>query len=119
MPVSVRSGFVTTMLMLAIALGGAALWAAAAIGVAQYTEDLRFDDLDVRAGYGAYRTEWTLWPPSFDCELRGNEVDPIVVQHRGVATVALTTVAAMTIVYAAAATAGVIVWRRRRRVGRR
>lgn len=113
-----RSAFGTTTLVPAIAVGGAALLAAAAFGVAQYAEDLCFDDLDGHDGYGAHRSEWTTRPPSFDCELRGNGVDPVVVQHRGVAVAALAAAVVVPIAYATAGTAGVMSWRRRRRTGR-
>lgn len=114
-PVSSKSAFAGAALVLAIAVGSAGLLAAAAFGVAQYTEDLCFDDLDGRNGYGAYRSEWAAWPPSFDCELRGIGVDPVVVQHRGIAVAALLGAAVVPIAFAAGATAGIVSWRRRRR----
>ncbi len=102
-------------LVVAFAMAGVVLWGIAVIGVAQYAEDICFDDLYGRAEYGAATTAAELWPPSFECRLRGKDVDPIVVQHRSVALARLGAVVLFPVVYAVAATVGVVLWLRRRR----
>src|SRR5688572_3684147 len=83
--IAARTSVVVAALVIALAVGGAVLWGAAVIGVGQYAEDICFDDLDGRADYGGYRTAAELWPPSFECRLLGNDAEPVVVQHRGIA----------------------------------
>lgn len=103
------------VLILAIAVVGAVLWGTAVVGVAQFAEDLCFDDLDGRAGYGAFRTDSDLWPPSYECRLLGNDVEPVVVRHPDVALARLSAVVVLPVTYAVAATLGTAFWRRRRR----
>ncbi len=110
-----RTTLVAAALVIALAIGGVALWGAARIGVAQYAEDICFDDLDGRAEYGGYRTAADLWPPSFECKLLGNDVEPIVVQHRGIALARLGAITVFPIAYAVAASLGIVFWHRRRR----
>ena len=73
------------------------------IGAAQYAEDICVDDLSDRAGYGASRATADVWPPSYECTLLGNDVEPVVVQHRDVALVRFGAIAVFPIAYAAAA----------------
>lgn len=113
-----RTTLVVAALVIALAIGGVALWGAAVIGVAQYAEDICFDDLYGRAEYGGYRTAADLWPPSFECKLLGNDgndAEPIVVQHRGIALARLGAIRVFPIAYAVAASLGIVFWHRRRR----
>jgi hypothetical protein len=107
---------VVAALVIAIAMAGVVPWGAAVIGVAQYAEDICFDDLDGRAEYGAYRTAEDAWPPSYECRLLGNDVEPVVVQHRGVALARLGAIVVFPVAYAVAATLGIVFWHRRRRL---
>jgi len=106
---------VVAALVIALAMAGVVLWGAAVIGVAQYAEDICFDDLDGRAEYGAFRTAADVWPPSHECRLLGNDVEPVVVQHRGVALARLGAIVVFPVAYAVAATRGIVFWHRRRR----
>ena len=72
---------------MALLLIGAVAWLAGLIAVGQYWEDLCFDDLDARTGYGWYRSEVSIWPPSFVCRLDGSGVEAVVVKHPVVALV--------------------------------
>lgn len=85
MCVDSRSTLRVVILITVLAPAGGFIWALGVIGVAQYTEDICFDDLDGRRGYGGYNTASELWPPSYECRLLSNDLDPVVVQHRGVA----------------------------------
>ena len=85
------------------------------IGVAQYAEDICFDDLDGRADYGGFRTSADIWPPSFECRLLGNDVEPVVVQHHGIALACLGATMVFPVAYAVAATLGIVLWHCRRR----
>jgi hypothetical protein len=113
--IAARTSLVVAALVIALALGGAVLWGAAVIGVAQYAEDICFDDLDGRADYGGYRTAADVWPPSFECRLLGNDVEPVVVQHRGIALAWLGATMVFPVVYAVAATFCIVFWHCRRR----
>ena len=99
--------------MIALAMAGVVLWGAAVIGVGQYAEDICLDDLDGRPAYGAYRTAEDAWPPSYECTLLGNDVEPVVVQHRGVALARRGAIVVFPIAYAVAAMIGILFWRRR------
>lgn len=60
----------------------AVLWIGGSIALAQYTEDLCFDDADLR-GYGGYTQTVQTWPPSLQCVLRGGSDQPsVTVDHR-------------------------------------
>lgn len=96
-------------------LVGLALWGAAVVGVAQHAEELCFDDLDGRAGYGAYRAESELWPPSHRCRLLSNDFEPVTVQHRGVALARFGALAVFPVAYSGFV--GMVVLGRRRDVG--
>jgi hypothetical protein len=74
-------------LAMALLLIGGIAWVAGLIAVGQYWEDLCFDDLNARAGYGSYRSEASIWPPSFECRLDGSGVEAVVVRHPVVALV--------------------------------
>ena len=102
-------------LVIALAMAGVVLWGAAVIGVAQYAEDICFDDLDGRAEYGAFRTAADVSPPSYECRLLGNDVEPVVLEHRGVALVRLGAIVVFPVAYAVAATLGIVFWHHRRR----
>jgi hypothetical protein len=102
-------------LVIALAMAGVVLWGAAVIGVGQYAEDICLDDLDGRAEYGGFRTAADVWPPSHECMLLGNNVDPMVLQHRGVALARLGAVVVFPVGYPVAATLGILFWHRRRR----
>jgi hypothetical protein len=91
------------------------LWGAAVIGVAQYAEDICFDDLDGRTGYGAFGTAADVWPPSYECRLLGNDVEPVVVQHRGVALARLGAIVVFPIAYFGLAAATAARWCRLRK----
>ena len=110
-----RTSLVVAALVTALAIGGAVLWGAAVIGVAQYADDICFDDLDGRAEYGAFRIAADVWPPSFECRLLGNDVEPVVVQHRGIALARLGATMVFPVAYAVAATLGIVFWHSRRR----
>lgn len=110
-----RTSLVVAALVIALSIGGAVLWGAAVIGVAQYAEDICLDDLYGRADYGGYRTAADAWPPSYECRLLGNDVKPVVVQHRGIALAWLGATMVFPVVYAVAATSGIVLWHRRRR----
>jgi hypothetical protein len=69
------------MLAIALVVIGGVIWVAGLVAVAQYWEDLCFDDLDTRPGYGSYGSVTTLWPPSFECRLAGSSVEAIVIKH--------------------------------------
>ena len=102
-------------LVIALAMAGVVLWGAALIGVAQYAEDICFDDLDGRAEYGGFRTAVDAWPPSHECRLLGNDMEPVVAQHRGVALARLGAIVVFPVAYAVATTLGIAFWHRRRR----
>ncbi|HUG63742.1 MAG TPA: hypothetical protein VMK83_00850 [Gaiellaceae bacterium] len=102
-------------LVVALAMAGVVLWGAAVIGVAQYAEDTCFDDLGGRTEYGAFRTAADVWPPSYECRLLGNDVEPVVVQHRGVALARFGAIVVFPVAYAVAATLGIVFWHRRGR----
>jgi hypothetical protein len=106
---------VVAALVIALAMAGVVLWGAAVIGVAQYAEDICFDDLDGRAEYGAFRTAADVWPPSYECSLLGNDMEPVVVQHRGVALARLGAIVVFPVAYAVAAALGIVLWHRRQR----
>ena len=108
-----RASLVAAALVIALAMAGVVLRGTAVIGVAQYAEDICFDDLDGRAAYGAYRTAEDAWPPSYECRLLGNDVEPVVVQHRGIALARLGAIVVFPIAYAVAAMLGIVFWRRR------
>ena len=80
------------------------------IGAARYAEDICFDDLDGRAEYGAYRTAADVWPPSYECRLLGNDVEPVLVQHRSVALARLGAIVVFPVAYSVAATLGIVFW---------
>ena len=101
-------------LVVALAMAGVVLWGTAVIGVAQYAEDICFDDFDGLPEYGAYMTTYDAWPPSYECRLLGNDVEPIVVQHRGVALARLGSIVVFPVTYAVVALLGIVFWRRRR-----
>ncbi|HWB71230.1 MAG TPA: hypothetical protein VG452_03365 [Egibacteraceae bacterium] len=106
----------TTAFLVLMALAGVVLWGTALFAVAQYAEDLCFDDLEERVGYGAYTTETDLWPPSYECRLLGNDVEPVVVQHRGLAVARLGAVIGPPVAYALFGWLAITHWVRRRRV---
>ena len=87
---------------IALATVGVVLWGTAVIGVARYAEDICLDDFDGRPEYGAYRTGADLWPPWYECNLLGNDVEPVVVQHRGVALARLGAIVVFPVAYAIA-----------------
>ena len=111
-----KTPLVVAGLVIALATAGVVLWGAAVIGVAQYAEDICFDDLDGRAEYGAFRTAADVWPPSHECRLLGNDVEPVVVQHRAVAIARLGAIVVFPGAYAVAATLGIVLWYRPRRL---
>jgi hypothetical protein len=100
-------------LVIALAVAGVVLWGAAVIGVGQYAEDICLDDLDGRAEYGASRSATNLWPPSYECRLLGNNVEPVVVQHRGVALARLGAIVVFPVAYVVATMLGIVFGRRR------
>jgi hypothetical protein len=75
----------------AFAIGSLAIgifvWVAGLIAIGRYWEDLCFDDLEARPGYGSYRSEESTWPPTLECRLDGSDVEAIVVQHPVVALI--------------------------------
>lgn len=99
--------------VIAVMAAGLGIWGAGVFGVAQYAEDLCFDDLESRSGYGAYTASGELWPPSYECELRGNDVPPVIVQHRGVALAQLGATVVWPIAFVVAVMLGIVLWRRR------
>ena len=107
---------VVAALVIALAAAGVGLWGAAVVGAAQYAEDICLDDLVHRSEYGASRTDADVWPPSYECTLIGNGVEPLVVRHRGVALARLGATGVFPVAYAVAATAGLVFWVRRRRL---
>jgi len=113
--IAVRASLVIAALVIALAIVGAVLWGAAVIGVAQYAEDICFDDLDGRVDYGGFRSSADIWPPSYECRLLGNQVEPVVVQHRGIALARLGAIIVFPVAYAVAATLGLVFWHCRRR----
>ena len=106
---------VVSALFIALAMAGVVLWGAAVIGVAQHAEDICFDDLDGRAEYGAFSSAEDVWPPSYECTLLGNDVEPVVLQHRDVALARVGAIVVFPVAYAVAATLGIVFWHRRRR----
>ena len=101
---------------MALLLIGGVAWLAGLIAVGQYWEDLCFDDLDARTGYGWYRSEVSIWPPSFACRLDGSGVEAVVVKHPVVALVRFGTAVVFPVLFGLAAAlvlAGSV--RRRRR----
>lgn len=82
------------------------------MAVAQYAEDLCFDDLDDRPGYRRYTSAAELWPPSHECRLSGATVEPVAVQHRGVAIARFGAVVVPVAYLAVAAVASAVIMRR-------
>jgi hypothetical protein len=68
-------------ILVGAALIGLVVWVVGLKGLSNVAESTCLADLDGRPSYGAYQTSATLWPPSFECHLFGNSVEPIVEQH--------------------------------------
>ena len=84
------------------ALFGLVVWVLGLKGLSNVAESTCLADLDGHPSYGAYQTSATLWPPSFECHLFGNSVEPIVEQHPLGAIVVVGWVALVPILYATA-----------------
>ncbi len=92
------------------ALIGLVVWVVGLKGLSNVAESTCLADLDGRRSYGAYQTSATLWPPSFECHLFGNSVEPIVVQHPLGAIVAFGWVVLVPVLYASATLALTLRW---------
>ncbi len=75
------------------------MWVAGLVAAGRYWEDVCFDDLDTRPGYGSYRSEANIWPPTLECRLDGPDVEAIVVQHPVVALARFGAVVLFPVVY--------------------
>ena len=100
----------TVAVVVAVLVGGTALWLVGIVGVGRSLEDVCFDDLESRARYGAYQSRESLWPPSFECRLLGADVEPIVVQHRLEAAARFGAVVVFPVVYCLGATLALVRW---------
>lgn len=109
-----REALLTSALALVVALVGVGIWVVGLIAGGQYTEDLCFDDLDARSGYGSYHSEGTLFPPSFECRLDGSDAEPVVVQHRLVAVARFGMTVVFPMIYGLLAVFAVARWSRGR-----
>ena len=102
-------------ILVGAALIGLVVWVIGLKGISNVAESTCFADLDGRRSYGAYRTSASLWPPSFECHLLGNSVEPIVVQHPLGAIVAFGWVVLAPALYAFATLALTLRWVRQAR----
>ena len=75
--IAVRS----SVLAAALLMVGIVAWVAGLIATGQYWEDVCFDELEARTGYGSYRGQVSIWPPTFECRLHGSDVEAVVVQQ--------------------------------------
>ena len=64
-------------LTVAVAGIGLVLWVFAAVGAAQWAEDLCLHDVVERSPAAGYRTDLDLWPPSYECRLDGPGMDAV------------------------------------------
>ena len=99
------------------ALIGLIVWVVGLKGLSNVAESTCLADLDGRPSYGGYQTSATLWPPSFECHLLGNSVEPIVEQHTLGAIVAFGWVVMVPVVYAFVTLALTLRWVRQARPG--
>jgi hypothetical protein len=60
---------------------GLVVWVMGLAGLANRAESVCRADVDDRRGYGAFQMSRELWPPSFECHLASNSLEPIDVQH--------------------------------------
>ena len=100
-------------IVVSAAFVGLVAWVMGLKGLANMGESSCFADLDNHLEYGAYEMSSELWLPSFECRLRGDSVEPIVVQHPIEAFVAFGWVVMVPVVYAIAVLAYTLRWARR------
>jgi hypothetical protein len=104
-----------TAIMVAAALIGLVVWVVGLKGLSNVAESTCLADLDGRPSYGAYQTSVTLWPPSFECHVFGDSVEPIVEQHPLGAIVAFGWVVLVPVLSALATLALTLRWVRQAR----
>ncbi|MEA2026523.1 MAG: hypothetical protein U9O18_07510 [Chloroflexota bacterium] len=107
--IAVRSGLLAAGLLMVGMVG----WVGGLFATAQYWEDVCFDDIEARPGYGSYRSQVSIWPPTFECRLYGSDVEAVVVQHPVAALSRFGTAAVFPVAYGLVA-ALFLVWAIRR-----
>ena len=50
-------------------------------GAANHAESVCDADIAARRGYGAWSMSSDLWPPSFECEIGGADVETLTISH--------------------------------------
>lgn len=72
---------VIVLLLPVIAIGGLVVLFAGLKGSSNYAESICYEHVMERPAYGGYSMSGEIWPPSFECEIRGNDLPPIVTRH--------------------------------------
>ncbi len=75
-----RTAPVAVVLPVALIVG-AAIWFMAMKGSADDAESMCIADLATRPTYGGYSMSGGVWPPSFECRLRGVGVPELTISH--------------------------------------
>lgn len=76
-----RTGLILLLLPV-IAIGGLFVLVAGLKGSSNYAESICLEHAMERPGYGGYSMSGEIWPPAFECEIKGNDVPMIVERHR-------------------------------------
>ncbi len=76
-----RTGLILLLLPV-IAIGGLFVLLAGLKGSSNYAESLCMEGFEGRPAYGGYAMSREIWPPAFECEIKGNDVPMIVERHR-------------------------------------
>ena len=114
-PAMVVRWLTAAAIVVGVALVGLVVWIVGLAGLGNRAESICFADLEGHPGHGAFRMSSGLWPPSFECRLLGNSVEPIVVQHPLEAVVAFGVVVVVPVVGAIAALVITLRWLRQPR----
>jgi hypothetical protein len=104
-------------IVVGVALVSLVVWTIGLAGLANRAESLCFADLDNHPAHGAFQMSNELWPPSFECRLLGNSVEPIVVEHPLEAIVAFGGVVVVPVLGAIATLVFTLRWVRQARPG--
>jgi len=73
---------VILLLLPVVAVGALFVLFAGMKGASNYAESLCMKGFDGRPAYGGYSMSAEIWPPAFECEIRGTGVPTIVEPHR-------------------------------------
>ena len=111
-PAMIVRWFTAATIVVGTAVVGLFVWMIGLAGLGNRAESICFADTDNHPGHGAYQISGELWPPSFECRLMGNSVEPIVVQHPLEAIVAFGWVVVVPVLCAITAVALTLRWLR-------